>query len=102
MRFGLFCVMAFLVPAVHAAEQPNVPKTHPRLFGSRADLQSLAKARPQQFERMQAVARDASATGTPFNAHWRGISLALVAAINEDKEAARDAQQLAMKLVNGP
>ena len=102
MRLALFCVIAVLVPAVHAAEQPNVPKpnvpkAHPRLFGSRADLQSLAKARPQEFERMQAVARDASAP--PY---WRGMSLALVAAINEDKEAARDAQHLAMKLVNGP
>ena len=80
-----------------AAAPPRVPKEHPRLLGSRAALAALAKANPTDFDRVLAVARDKSAED-----YARGMSLALVAAINNDAAAGAEAQGIAMKLVNGP
>jgi len=75
----------------------TVPQEHPRLLGTRAELQELARQRPQEFARVQAVARDEGADS------WsRGVSLALVGAIEGDKEAQRTAHGIAMKLVTGP
>src|SRR5215208_6396294 len=97
MRVVLLSCITILVPIILAAEPLNVPKEHPYLLGTRTQLQALAEARPDEFKRVQAVAQDASVP--PY---WRGMSLALVAAINDDKDAARDAQKLAMKIVNAP
>src|SRR5687767_5577339 len=93
----LLSFIALFVSAVHAAERPDVPAEHPRLLGSRAELQALAKSRPEEFARVVAVAGDESAPE-----YARGVSLALVAAINRDAKAGREAQRIAMKLVNGP
>lgn len=79
------------------AARPEISGEHPRLLGERAKLQAMAKARPQEFERMLAVARNESA-----EMHARGLSLALGAAILQDAEMGRTAQAMAMKLVNGP
>src|SRR5687767_7487880 len=93
----LLSFIALFVSAVHAAERPDVPAEHPRLLGSRAELQALAKSRPEEFARVVAVAGDESAPE-----YARGVSLALVAAINRDAKAGREAQRIAMKLVDGP
>jgi hypothetical protein len=77
--------------------QPNVLREHPRLLGTRVELQALAKARPQEYQRMLAVAR-----GTSGDDHPRGISLALAAAIEGNADFARAAHTIAMRYVNGP
>ena len=79
------------------AQQRKIPDSHPRLLGSGAELKSLAKQRPQEFQRVVAIAEARSADNHPL-----GLSMALVAVVNDDRELASAAQQLAMKLVNGP
>ncbi len=86
-----------LSPALQAADQPTVPKAHPRLLGSRAELQALARQRPAEYKRMAAVAR-----GQGGDDHSAIISMSLVAAIEGDADLARRAKQRALKLVDGP
>jgi hypothetical protein len=103
-RTGALAVFGALVPAFggapasdpKAARHP-VPKAHPRLLGSRAELQQLAKQKATEYQRVMRVARDASADD------WsRMVALGLVAAIEQDHALARAAQQIAMKYVGGP
>ena len=75
----------------------RVSEEHPRLLGTRAELQALAKERPQGFQRMLAVAKDSSVDN-----HSRGLSLAIAAAITSDGQMAKAAQRMAMEIVNGP
>jgi hypothetical protein len=88
----MFCLVSTAL-----AQQPTIPKSHPRLLGSTADLKALAQQRPQEFQRMVAIAKARSADN-----HSLGLSMALVAVINDDRDLATAAHQLAMKLVNGP
>ena len=64
-------------PGVRRPRIP-VPKEHPRLLGSRQELKNLAKERPQAYQRVVAVARQAG--GDDYSAM---ISMALVCAIDE-------------------
>ena len=95
---ALACGLLFVGQAAltHTTEAA-VPREHPRLLGTRAELQELARLRPQEFGRMVAVARNTSA-----DEFSRALSLALVGSINGDPEMAKAAQQIAMKYVNGP
>lgn len=81
------------------AAEPRHPisSEHPRLLGSRAELQALARQRPADYRRMVTVARQAGA-----DAHSTIISQALVAAIEGDHELARQAKARALRLVDGP
>ena len=79
-----------------SAQQP-VPQEHPRLLGSRAELQRLAKERQDAYTRTTQVAREREAGD-----HEKMISMALVSAIEGDDELARQAVETAMKYVNGP
>lgn len=74
-----------------------VPTEHPRLLGSRAELQALATQRPAEYQRMVAVARQA---GT--DDHAAIISQSLVAAIEGNADLGRQAKQRALKMVDGP
>src|SRR5687768_1472013 len=89
-------LIAFLFTTAFAQE-PTIPKSHPRLLGSAADLKALAKQRPLEFQRMVAVAKARSADNYSL-----GLSMALVSVINDEPELTTAAHQLAMKLVNGP
>ncbi len=104
-RFGMRCrpmVVAFSLPALllavsaHAAER-TVPREHPRLFGSRDDLKKLAQERREAYERVKAVAKRDG-----VDEHPRLISLALVAAIEQDAASGRQAHEMAMRHVHGP
>lgn len=73
-----------------------VPREHPRLLGSRAELQALAAARPRAWERCRNVARGEAGD-------WElTISQALVRAIEGDRELGRQAVERALRYVRGP
>jgi lysophospholipase L1-like esterase len=82
-----------------AAEIKRHPATkeHPRLLGTRAELQQLAKARAADYKRVEDVARRQQAGD-----HEKIISLALVSAIENDAALGKQAVALAMNYVNGP
>jgi hypothetical protein len=90
-------MFALAVPSPAATARHPVPTEHPRLLGSRHELQELARRRPAEYQRVVAVAR-----GQPADDHSTMLSLALVAAIDRDSNLGRQAQQLAMKFINGP
>ncbi len=74
-----------------------VPREHPRLLGSRARLQRLAKERPDAYQRTVRVAREQKADD-----HAKMISMALVSAIEGDADLGRRAVQKAMTYARGP
>jgi len=74
-----------------------IPEEHPRLLGSRAYLQSLAASRPDAYKRVVRVAREQKADD-----HAKMISMALVCAIEQDRQLGESAVRMAMKYVNGP
>lgn len=92
----LLCA-AMVAPAVTAEAARAIPKTHPRVLGSLERLQALAKERPEAYARMAAVARSGNGDD-----HAMMISLSLVSAIEGDRELARRAVDLALKLVDAP
>lgn len=97
MAIGL--LLGVSTTSVNAAEPGRhpVPKEHPRLLGSREELQAVARQRPEAYERLVRVAREGQADD-----HEKMISMALVAVIEEDRGLAEQAKQRAMKYVEGP
>ena len=79
------------------AERHAVPQEHPRLFGSAAEMKVLAAKRPQEFQRMKAVAANPQGGESA-----RMFSLALANAAEPDPALARQAVDLAMKRINAP
>ena len=92
----LFCLMSNPVPAAQSTKHA-VPKEHPRLLGSREQLQSLADDRAEAYQRVVQVAR-----GTGNDDHAKMISMSLVCAIEQDGELGTAAVQMAMKYITGP
>ncbi|HWI56235.1 MAG TPA: hypothetical protein VNZ22_03330, partial [Bacillota bacterium] len=74
-----------------------VSREHPRLFGTRDELRSLARQRAAEYQRVVNVARDEKND----DYSWM-ISASLVAAIEGDSALAAKVQQRAMKIVNAP
>ena len=74
-----------------------VPREHPRLLGSRARLEDLARQRPEPYRRTVAVARQQKADD-----HAKMLSMALVTAIERDADLGRRAVDMAMACVRGP
>jgi hypothetical protein len=74
-----------------------VSKEHPRLLGTRAELQALARQRPAEYQRMVRIAR-----GTGADDWSMVMSAGLVAAIEEDRALTQKVRQIAMKYVAGP
>jgi len=95
----LYCLgwvtLAISCPAL--AARHAVPQEHPRLLGSARELQELAKARPQAYQRVVAVARQSG--GDDYS---KMISMALACAIDGEESLGRAAVERAMKYVNGP
>ena len=86
----------------------QVPKEHPRLFGSRERLQALAKERPDAYRRTQAIANreltppmkesdPATDFGAAVSVHSKLVSMSLVAAIERDENMARGAIEMAFR-----
>jgi len=100
-RLGLMPAIALtlLAAGVTAVEiRPHaVPREHPRLLGSRQELQELARARPEAYKRMADVARRQQADD-----HAKIISMALVSAIENDAALDREVVKRALKIVDGP
>ncbi len=75
-----------------------VPKEHPRLLGSREYLQSLAASRAEAYQRVAKVARESGGGDD----HAKMISMALVCAIEQDRQLGKEAVRMAMKYITGP
>jgi len=93
---GLLCLLTAL-PESAIARHPVVA-THPRLLGSLERLQGLAVQRADAYRRMADVARNSSGVDD----HAGIISMALVAAIEQDADLGRRAVALALGYVDGP
>ena len=97
---ALIVLCAVAVPAWGARSNQRrhaVPKVHPRLFGSRAELQKLARGRAEAYRRMARVAREQKGGD-----HEKMFSLALVSTIEGDAALGRRAVDLALRYVDGP
>ena len=97
-------LLVALLLALHAPAAPNaraarhpIPKEHPRLLGSRERLQKVAAERPGAYKRVVAVAR-----GSRADDHAKMISLALVCAIEGDRDLGERAVRMAAKYFDGP
>ncbi len=96
----LLAWVALVAPARAVSAEPArhpVPTAHPRLLGSKAEIQALAQARPEAYKRTAAAARQADAGD-----HERMVSIGLVCAVEGDAKLAREGVALAMKYVRGP
>ena len=93
----LFAVAALLGGRAAVAGRHAVAAEHPRLLGSREQLQQLAQERSQAYQRVVAVARQAG--GDDYS---KMISTALVCAIEDDRALGASAVRKAMTYVNGP
>ena len=92
----------------------QVPKEHPRLFGTLPYLQGLAKERPEAYRRTKEIAgRELTAAphpaegtadfGAQVSVESKLISMSLVAAIEQDARMGRAAVDLVMeKFVDAP
>ena len=89
--------VALLTHPAEADGRHPVPTEHPRLLGSRAELQALAKQRATEYQRVVGVARQPGSDD-----HAAIISQSLVAAIEGDTEMGRAAKARALKFVDGP
>jgi len=98
---GCLCLWLTALPAglraQVATDRHPVPQEHPRLFGSRERLRSLAAERPEEYARMKAVL-----AWPEVDDHALMFSLALVCAVEPDSALGRRAVELALKYVNGP
>ena len=88
---------SFAMSAEVPRQRRPVPKEHPRLLGPRERLQRLARERPDAYQRMVRVARQAKA-----DVHSKIISMALVSTIEQDRPLGRQAVDMALKIVDGP
>jgi len=89
--------VVFLTCPAEAETRHPVPTGHPRLLGSRAELQALARERAAEYQRVVSVARQPGSDD-----HAAILSLSLVAAIEGDAEMGRRAKARALKFVDGP
>jgi len=79
------------------AKRHAVPKEHPRLLGSRDRLRRLSRQRADAYGRVARVARQQKA-----GAHSKLVSMALVCAVEQDREPGRQAIEMAMETIDGP
>ena len=95
----MFAILLVFLSAVNVAvaQRRAVLQEHPRLFGTTAELKTLARQRPQEFQRMKSVAQNPGS-----GEYARMVSLSLVNAVEPDAALARQAVDLAMKRINAP
>jgi hypothetical protein len=75
----------------------TIPTHHPRLFGTREELQALAKKRPEFYRRVANCAREN--LGENFD---QAISMGLVYAIEGDRDIGLKALELVRPWIEGP
>lgn len=98
-HFTVLMLLFLVVSVVSAQETSKVPEKHPRLLGSKEQLQKLAKERPEAYRRMADFARTWEGKGGNYE---KMLSKALVCAIEDDAELGKSAIALAMELVEAP
>ncbi len=91
------CLIGIAAPGLALGATHPVPKEHPRLLGSKAELQKLAQERRRRIN-VSSPWPD-SPGGDDYS---KMISMALVCAIDDDKSLGQAAVERAMKYVNGP
>ncbi len=75
-----------------------ISREHPRIMGSRAELQALAKARPEAYRRMAEVARATVLPELPGPAAiGKLIAMGFTAAVEQDYRLARQAVDLVLQ-----
>ena len=80
-----------------------ISREHPRLLGSKEHLQQLARERPEAYARVVDVARNLeSSEETVLDEHMKMVSLALVSAIEGDRELGRQAIERAKRYIEAP
>ena len=96
-------VQAVSTPGQTGITRHAISKEHPRLLGSRQELQDLAEQRPEAYARVVGVARNIEAGDQLIaDRHGKMISMALVCAIDGDNELCKQAVQMAMKYIEAP
>jgi len=103
--FGLLLVFGCGAPAgtEKAAGERPISREHPRLLGSRARLQKLAKERPEAWARTVDAARNFQpGNETVMDDHMKMVSMALVCAIEDDREIGRQAVERALRYIDAP
>jgi len=94
---GLLCAFPWgALVAERSAIRHPVPRQHPRLFGSTAELRELAKSKPEEYQRVLGVALEREGGD-----HEQMISAALVYAISGGKGIGRYAVDLALRYADG-
>ncbi len=80
-----------------------ISREHPRLLGSKDDLQRLAQRRPEAYARVAEAARKME-PGDPsvMDDHMKMVSMALVSAIEDDSELGKLAVERAMAYIRAP
>jgi len=96
-RGGTVALIGALLASGPAVARHPVPREHPRLLGSRAELVALSRQRSEAYRRVVQVARQADA-----DYHSKVISLGLVYVIEQDEGLGQQAKQIALKYVRGP
>lgn len=94
---GLFVTVPSDALAAPEEARHPVPRGHPRLLGSLGELRALAGQRAADWRRVVSVAREQKADD-----YSKMVSMALVAAVEDDHGLAREVQQMAMRYVTGP
>ena len=80
-----------------------ISREHPRLLGSKHDLQSLAQRRPEAYQRVVEAARSMEPSDpSVMDDHMKMVSMALVSAIEEDSELGRLAVKRALAYIEAP
>jgi hypothetical protein len=90
-------LLTCLVQTGQSRVEGAISREHPRLLGSRACLQTLARERTRDYQRVVRVARELKADD-----HAKMISMALVCAIEQDAALGTQAVEKAMTYVDGP
>ena len=96
-RIGLAFILAGIFLRSDAWARHPVPREHPRLLGSEAELKELAVKRRDAFYRVTQVALEREGGD-----HENMISTALVYAIKGDQWCGETAVEMALKYIEGP
>ncbi|HLA41301.1 MAG TPA: hypothetical protein VJ417_14970 [Candidatus Glassbacteria bacterium] len=97
ISFILACGLLALRPSAALADRHPVPREHPWLLGTPAELKELARQRESDWIRVVEVV-----TQREGGDHERMIGMSLMYVIDGDESYGRQAVEVALRYVNGP
>ncbi len=90
-------------PAAAPTGPHEISRQHPRLLGSAAELQELARQRPERWQKVVEAARNMEpGDEMVMDDHMKMLSEGLVYAIEGDEALGQDALARAMKIIEAP